>query len=113
MIKRLAQSLREYRKQTILTPFYVSLEVIIDVVIPLLMASLIDEGIGKGNMAAIWQYGAWLVLCCLLSLLFGALAGRTAAVASAGYAHNLRQDLYHNVQSFSFLNIDILCLIKG
>lgn len=106
MIKRLAQSLREYRKQTILTPFYVSLEVIIDVVIPLLMASLIDEGIGKGNMAAIWQYGAWLVLCCLLSLLFGALAGRTAAVASAGYAHNLRQDLYHNVQSFSFLNID-------
>ena len=106
MIKRLAQSLREYRKQTILTPFYVSLEVIIDVVIPLLMASLIDEGIGKGNMAAIWQYGAWLVLCCLLSLLFGALAGRTAAVASAGYAHNLRQDLYHKVQSFSFLNID-------
>ncbi len=106
MIKRLAKCLREYSKPTFLTPLYVCIEVIIDVVIPILMASLIDEGISKGSMTAIWQYGILLVISCLVSLLFGALAGRTAAKASAGFAHNVRQDLFHNVQSFSFLNID-------
>ncbi len=106
MIKRLAKCLREYSKPTILTPLYVCIEVIIDVIIPILMASLIDEGISKGSMTAIWQYGILLVISCLVSLLFGALAGRTSAKASAGFAHNVRQDLFHNVQSFSFLNID-------
>ena len=106
MIKRLAKCLREYSKPTILTPLYVCIEVIIDVIIPILMASLIDEGISKGSMTAIWQYGILLVISCLVSLLFGALAGRTAAKASTGFAHNVRQDLFHNVQSFSFLNID-------
>ena len=106
MITRLAQSIRNYRKQTILTPFYVSLEVAIDVVIPLLMASLIDQGITAGSMSSILYYGLALLLSCAFSLLFGTLSGKNAAIASAGFAHNLREDIFANVQRFSFGNID-------
>lgn len=106
MIKRLMKCIREYRKDTILTPLYVSLEVIIDVVIPILMANLIDLGVSKGDMNMIWFYGALLVVSCAVSLLFGALSGRSAAIASAGFAHNVRKDMYQNVQRFSFLSID-------
>ncbi|MCE5344173.1 MAG: ABC transporter ATP-binding protein/permease [Eubacteriales bacterium] len=106
MIKRFLKCIREYKKPTILTPVYVSIEVVIEVIIPLIMASLIDRGVTAGNMTMIWRYGMVLALCCGVSLVFGALSGKNAAYASAGFAHNLRQDMYENVQNFSFFNID-------
>ena len=106
MIKRLAGCIQEFKKQTILTPLYVSMEVVIDVIIPLLMANLIDLGISAGSMAMIWKLGIALVVCCVASLLFGVLSAKNGAVASAGFAHNLRRNMYRNLQSFSFSNID-------
>jgi len=106
MFKRFARCVREYRKPTILTPVFVSFEVILDVVIPLLMAGLIDLGITAGNMTMILKYGVLLVVSCGVSLMFGALSGKNAAYASAGFAHNVRRDMYENVQRFSFFNID-------
>lgn len=106
MIKRLAACVRQYKKDTIITPIYVTIEVIMDVIIPLLMAKLIDYGINKGNMSVIWEIGGALILATIISLASGALAGNYAARASAGYARNLRQDMYYAVQDFSFSNID-------
>lgn len=106
MIKTLAKSIREYKKDSILTPILVSLEVILEVIIPLLMARLIDFGIDKGNMRYIWKIGAFLLTAAFISLCLGAAAGKTAAYASAGLAKNLRKDMYYNVQKFSFSNID-------
>ncbi|SFR59307.1 ABC transporter ATP-binding protein [Anaeromicropila populeti] len=106
MIKKLAQSVREYKKAAVLAPVFVTMEVIMEVIIPLLMAKLIDKGIDKGNMSYILQTGILLVALCGLSLSFGALSGKYAAKASAGYAKNLRHDIYYNVQNFSFSNID-------
>lgn len=106
MIKRLAGSIRQYKKASILTPVYVTLEVVMEVIIPLLMANLIDLGVDDGNMSVIWKIGIALVLSAMISLMFGALSGKYAAIASAGYASNLRQDMYNNVQSFSFSNLD-------
>ncbi len=106
MIRILMHSLREYRKQTILTPVFVVVEVFMEILIPYVMAWLIDQGITPGNMRVIVRYGVILIICALISLTFGALAGRTAAVSSAGLAKNLRQDEYDNVQNFAFSNID-------
>lgn len=106
MIKRLASCVRQYKKDAILSPIFVSLEVLMEVLIPLLMAALIDKGINGGDMSAIAKYGAILVAATLISLTFGALAGRSAAIASTGFAKNLRHDLYYRVQDFSFSNID-------
>lgn len=106
MLKKLWSRVREYKLPTFLTPFFVALEVVTDVLIPLLMAKLIDYGIDAGSLNAIWKYGALLLLCAVLSLLFGTLSGRTAAVASAGFAKNLRHDMFYHVQEFSFANID-------
>lgn len=106
MIKRLAKSIREYKKNSILAPVYVTLEVIMEVIIPLLMAKLIDAGIDAGNMNYVWRMGGILLVATLASLLFGALAGKHAAIASTGFAKNLRKDMYYNVQDFSFSNID-------
>ena len=106
MIKKLAASIREFKKETILTPTTMVLEVVMEMIIPLLMAKLIDNGIDAGNMPYILQMGLVLVVCCVLSLAFGVLGGRFAATASAGFARNLRMDLYHRVQDFSFANID-------
>lgn len=106
MIKRLAKSTREFKKQAFLTPILVILEVIMEVIIPVLMANLIDFGIDEGNMAYVLKIGAALVISALFSMLFGALAGHTAAVASTGFAKNIRHDMYYNVQNFSFSNID-------
>ncbi|MCX7714987.1 MAG: ABC transporter ATP-binding protein/permease [Clostridia bacterium] len=106
MIKQLAGCVRQYKKYALLSPFFVTLEVVMEVIIPFLMATLIDKGINEGNMNAILNIGGLLVLFAVLSLTFGALAGRYAAKASAGYARNLRHDMYHNVQEFSFSNID-------
>ena len=104
MIKRLLKSVREFKKDALLTPFFVVL--VMEVIIPLVMALLIDKGIDGQDMAAIWKYGIILVLCAMLALVFGAAAGTFAARASTGFARNLRHDMYYNVQNFSFSNID-------
>ena len=106
MIKRLLKSVREFKKDALLTPFFVVLEVVMEVIIPLVMALLIDKGIDGQDMAAIWKYGIILVVCAMLALVFGAAAGTFAARASTGFARNLRHDMYYNVQNFSFSNID-------
>ena len=109
MIKKLARSLREFKKDSILSPVFVSLEVLMEVLIPLLMASIIDNGIDNGSggdLNYIWQLGLVLVAASLLSLFFGVLSGRFAAKASAGFAKNLRKDMFSRIQQYSFTNID-------
>lgn len=106
MIKTLGKSVREYKKPALLTPLLVTLEVVMEVVIPLLMANLIDKGIYAGQMNEILKIGVMLVVASLLSLAFGILSGITASKASAGFAKNLRKDLYYKIQDFSFTNID-------
>lgn len=106
MIKKLAKSIREYKKQTILTPLSVAVEVVLEVIVPYLMAQLIDEGIYKESMDSIVKIGIELIIFTVLSLAFGAISGLYAAKASSGFAKNLRKDLYYKVQNFSFANID-------
>ena len=106
MIKRLMQSVREYKKDSILAPLYVSCEVVLEVIIPFLTAALIDKGIDAGDMNYVLKTGLLLILCALISLTFGILSGRSASIAAAGFAKNLRKDMYENVQNFSFSNID-------
>ena len=106
MIKRLLKSVREFKKDALLTPFFVVLEVVMEVVIPAVMALLIDRGIDAQNMGEIWKYGVILVACAALALIFGAAAGTHAARASTGFARNLRHDMYYAVQDYSFSNID-------
>ena len=106
MIKKLLSCVREYKLPSILSPLTVSMEVLIEVLIPYLMADLIDYGINKGDMAYILKMGLFLFLSALVSLMFGVLSGRFAAKASAGFAKNLRHDMFHAVQDFSFSNID-------
>lgn len=106
MIKRLSQCIREYKKDAILSPLYVLVESLLDVAIPFVMAGLIDKGIEAGNMSMILRYGAILVGFALVALTFGALSGRTCARATAGFARNLRHDMFHHLQVYSFSNID-------
>ena len=106
MIKQLLKSIREYKKETILTPLFVTLESAMDVIIPFTMAKLIDDGIEKGRMDVVLKIGGLLFLAALLALWFGVLSGRYGAKASAGFAKNLRKDMYYNIQNFSFSNID-------
>lgn len=106
MIRKLAKSIREYKKQTILTPISVAIEVILEVIVPYFMALLIDEGIYKSSMENTMKIGVALIIFTILSLLFGTLSGLFAAKAGSGFAKNLRKDLYYKVQEFSFLNID-------
>ena len=106
MIKRLSQCIREYKKDAILSPLYVLVESLLDVAIPFVMAGLIDKGIEAGNMSMILRYGAILVGFALVALTFGALSGRSCARAAAGFARNLRHDMFHHLQVYSFSNID-------
>lgn len=106
MNKKLLQSVREYKKQSIIAPLLVTLEVLMEVLIPLEMAKIIDIGIANGNLGYIIQRGLILVIMAMMSLFFGVQAGNFAAVAGAGYAKNLRHDIYYKVQDFSFKNID-------
>ncbi len=106
IIKRLAGSIREFKKDSLLTPLFVSFEVVMEVIIPLILASLIDDGITAGNMGVILRLGLALFISAIFSLIFGILAGKFAASASSGFARNLRHDIFYNVQSFSFANID-------
>ena len=106
MNRKLLRSVREYKRESILTPLLVVLEVFMEVLIPLLMANIIDIGIMEGNMGYIVKTGALLVLLAMVALVFGAKAGNLGAIASAGYAKNLRHDIFYKIQDFSFGNID-------
>lgn len=106
MVRKLLHSVREYKTSSLLAPLFVTCEVILEVIIPMLMAKLIDFGIEAGNMQYILKMGLALVICCIVSLTFGALSGKYAAIASAGFAKNLREDMYNKVQEYSFSNID-------
>ena len=106
MNRKLLQSVREYKGKAFLAPVLVALEVFIEVLIPLLMAKIIDVGIMEGDMGYIIKMGILLVFLAMLALFFGAKAGQVAAVAAAGYAKNLRHDIFYKIQDFSFGNID-------
>ena len=106
MLKNVLKSVGEYKKETILSPITVALEVLLEVLIPYFMAVLIDKGINTGDMTEIIKYGMLLVVLAMAALAFGALSGHYAAVASAGFAKNLRKRMFYKVQDFSFLNID-------
>ncbi len=106
MIKRLSKCIREYKLPSILAPIFIACEVILEVFIPRIMGWLIDNGIDKGDTGYVIRTGFLLVILCTLSLLSGVASGTAAAKASSGFAKNLRHDMYHNVQSFSFASID-------
>ncbi|WP_303754016.1 ABC transporter ATP-binding protein [Enterococcus sp. S86.2] len=106
MIKKLLANVGQYKKDSLLTPLFVAGEVALDVIMPLIMAMMIDQGVEKSNSSVIFKLGAVLFLCALIALIFGALGGRTAAIASAGFARNLRHNLFSRIQDFSFSNID-------
>ena len=106
MIKELAKYIKQYKKDSILTPIFVIGEVVMEVVIPFLMAKIIDVGIQNSDLNYIFKIGIVLVVSAFLSLTFGMLSGRYAAKASAGFAKNLRQGMFYNIQNYSFTNID-------
>ncbi len=105
-MRELLKSVREYKKQAIMTPVLVILEVLMEVLIPLLMANIIDIGIQNGDLGYIAKTGLLLIVMAMVALAFGAAAGRTGAVAAAGFAKNLRKDIFYKIQKFSFKNID-------
>ena len=106
MFKLIKKSLREYYKQSILTPIFIILEVLLEVLIPLQMARIIDIGIKNSNMNYILKEGIILVVIAMCSLLFGILAGNYASIASAGFSKNIRKDIFYKIKEFSFKNID-------
>ena len=106
MLKNVLKSVGEYKKYSLLAPVTVAIEVLFEVLIPFFMAELIDKGINTGDMTEILKYGALLVVLAMAALGFGVLSGHFAAVASAGFAKNLRKRMYYKVQDFSFRNID-------
>ena len=97
MIKTLASQVKEYKKASIITPIFVTFEVIMELLIPLLMSTLIDNGISTGNMKHVFIVGGVMVVIAGLSLLFGVLSGKSAALASTGFAKNLRKSMYENI----------------
>ncbi|PST49577.1 ABC transporter [Bifidobacterium callitrichos] len=106
IIRTLAGSMRQYRKESLLTPLFVVVESVLEIVIPTVMATLIDQGVTGGDMNAIVKFGLILLCCSAVSLVTGFLAGKFAAIAAAGFAKNLRHDQFEKVQAFSFTNID-------
>lgn len=106
MIKKLSEYIKEYKKDTILTPIFMILEVIMEMIIPLLMAAIIDNGLEGGSIKYVCLIGAAMLITAIFSLTFGALGGKYGASASCGFAKNLRRAMFHNIQDFSFENID-------
>ena len=106
MLKKIIKSVREYKKPSLLSMVYVSGEVLLEVLIPLIMAELVDRGIEGGNMNVLVKLSIALLISALISLIFGALAGKSASVASCGFAKNMRKDMFYSIQNFSFENID-------
>ena len=106
MIKTLLSQVKQYKKPSLLAPLFSALEVVMEVLIPMIMALIIDKGIEAGNITNVYIYGGLMLVMAMFSLLFGALAGKYAAEASTGFACNLREAMYENIQTFSFSNID-------
>lgn len=106
MIKTLLGQVRQYKKASVLAPIFTGLEVLMEVLIPFVTASIIDKGIEAGNIHQVYLYGGIMLVMAFFSLMFGILAGKYAARASSGFACNLREGMYENVQTFSFSNID-------
>ena len=106
VLRTLGKSIREYKKASLLAPALVAVEGILEILIPTIMASLIDEGITGGSMPSTIKFGVILLICAMVSLGAGFLSGKFAAIAGAGFAKNLRQDQFKKVQGFSFTNID-------
>ena len=106
MLKTLAARIGVYKKEAILTPIFTMLEAAMEMLMPVMMAKIIDEGIGSGNIQNVYRYGILMIAMAALALTFGILAGRLAAKASTGFAANLRADMFRNIQTFSFANID-------
>lgn len=106
MIKTLAAHIKEYKKASIATPFFMILEVIMETLIPFLMATLVDDGINKGNLNHVYRIGALMLVFAVIGLFAGLMGGKYGAKASAGFAKNLREDMYNNIQTFAFSNID-------
>lgn len=106
MIKKLASQVKEYKKNSILAPIFVTFEVLMDVLIPMAMAAIIDNGLNKNDVNYVIRVGIMMIVMALLSLFFGMMSGRHAAIASAGLSKNLRKSMYYNIQNFSFANID-------
>ncbi|MCI9136610.1 MAG: ABC transporter ATP-binding protein, partial [Lachnospiraceae bacterium] len=106
MVKTILGQVKEFKKDSLLTPVYMMLEVIMEMIIPLLMAAIIDNGVEKGDMNYIYKTGAVMVLMAVLGLLTGVMGAKYGASASTGLARNLRSTMFDNIQSFSFANID-------
>lgn len=106
MIRTILKQVKQYKKPSLLTPLFSMLEVIMEVLIPYVTAAIVDKGINAGNINVVYRYGAIMLVMAMFSLLFGILAGKYAAAASAGFACNLRDSMYENIQRFSFSNID-------
>ena len=102
MVKTLLSQVRQYKKASLLAPLFAALEVVMEVLIPLVMASIIDKGIEAGDMKNVYIYGAVMLMLAMISLLCGALAGKYAAEASSGFACNLRESMYENTDVFFF-----------
>ena len=106
MIKTLAKQIKEYKRASLVTPIFMILEVTMEMVIPLLMASIIDDGVQAGDMKHIFVIGCYMVLAAIVGLFAGVMGGKYGAKASTGFARNLREAMYENIQTFSFSNID-------
>lgn len=106
MIKKIANYIKEFKRDTILTPSYIALEVVMETILPLLMAWIIDNGVGKRDIKYVCIVGGIMLIVAFLSLSFGVLGGKYAASASSGLARNLRKEMYYNIQNYSFSNID-------
>ena len=106
MLKTLASQIKEYKKASIATPIFMILEVIMETIIPLMMASIIDDGVSVGNAGHIYKMGALMLAAACFSLFSGFMGGKYGAKASTGFARNLRKAMYENIQTFSFSNID-------
>ena len=106
MLKTLAGHIKEFKKPSILTPCFMILEVAMEMIIPLLMASIIDDGVEAGNLGHIFVIGGLMILVAIVSLFSGIMGGRLAAHAATGFSRNLRKAMYENIQTFSFANID-------
>lgn len=106
MIKRIVKEVKEFKKASCLAPLFMVGEVVMEISLPFLMSFIIDDGVGKGDMACVVRYGLLMIFAAFASLLCGALSGKYAAYASAGFAKNLRKAMFYNIQDFSFHNID-------
>ena len=102
MIKTLAGQVKEFKKDSIITPIFMILEVIMEMIIPLLMSSIIDDGVEKGDIHHIYIIGIWMVVAAGIGLFAGIMGGKYGARASTGFARNLRQAMFENIQTFSF-----------